>query len=50
MTAETRGQNSWVNYGPHGENNRKASAADTTYAPQKIGLMPEWTHQEGASD
>jgi hypothetical protein len=43
MTAETRGQNSWVNYGPHGETNRKASAGDTIYAPQKIGIMPKWT-------
>src|SRR5699024_4310787 len=24
MTSETRGQNSWVNYGPHGEHNRSA--------------------------
>lgn len=43
MTSETRGQNSWVNYGPHGEANRKASGADTVYADQKTGLMPEWT-------
>jgi hypothetical protein len=43
MTTETRGQNSWVNYGPYGERNRKASGADTVYADQKIGLMPEWT-------
>jgi hypothetical protein len=42
MTAETRGQNSWVNYGPHGEHNRKASAADTTYAPQKIMELKSW--------
>jgi GNAT superfamily N-acetyltransferase len=43
MTSETRGQNSWVNFGPYGEANRKSTAADTHYAPQKIGLMPEWT-------
>lgn len=49
MTSETRGQNSWVNYGPHGEANRTASAADTHYAPQKIGLMPEWTWREGVA-
>lgn len=42
-TAETRGQNSWVNYGPAGEINRSASGADTIYADQKIGVMPEWT-------
>jgi hypothetical protein len=47
MTSETRGQNSWVNYGPHGEHNRKASAADTHYAPQKVGLMSKFTHEEG---
>lgn len=41
-TSETRGQNSWVNYGPPGEFNRKANAADTIYADQKIGLMPSW--------
>ena len=45
MTSETRGQNSWVNFGPHGESNQKASPEDTHYAPQKIGLMPEWTYQ-----
>jgi len=43
MTSETRGQNSWVNYGPHGATNRTASGTDTVYAPQKIGLMPAWT-------
>lgn len=46
MTTETRGQNSWVNYGPHGEANRKASAADTVYADQKVGLLPEWTMRD----
>jgi len=43
MTSETRGQNSWVNYGPHGEKNRNASGVDTIYADQKVGLMPDWT-------
>jgi hypothetical protein len=47
MTAETRGQNSWVNYGPHGETNRTANAADTVYSPQKIGLLPDWVSEEG---
>lgn len=42
VTTETRGQNSWVNFGPHAEFNRTASAADTVYAPQKIGLLPHW--------
>jgi hypothetical protein len=49
MTTETRGQNSWVNYGPHGEFNRTASGADTRYADQKVGLMPEWTMRDRGS-
>jgi hypothetical protein len=47
MTTETRGQNSWLNYGPHGETNRSASTPETIFAPQKVGLMPEWTSTEG---
>lgn len=50
MTSETRGQNSYVNYGPNGEFNRKASAADTKYADQKIGLLPKWAVDEGRKD
>jgi hypothetical protein len=34
-------QNSWVNFGPYGEHNRK-NPANTIYAPQKVGLVPEW--------
>lgn len=49
MTSETRGQNSWVNYGPFGEQNR-ANPRDTVYADQKTGLMPSWTWQEGVAD
>jgi hypothetical protein len=49
MTTETRGQNSWVNYGPHGEKNRTASGADTIYADQKVGLMPDWTMYDKGS-
>lgn len=49
MTTETRGQNSWLNYGPHGEFNRTAKAADTIYADQKVGLMPEWTMRDRGS-
>lgn len=49
MTSETRGQNSWVNYGPHGEKNRTANAAETTYADQKVGIMPEWTMRDRGS-
>lgn len=47
MTTETRGQNSWLNFGPHGETNRNAATPDTTFAPQKVGLMPEWASTEG---
>jgi len=47
MTNETRGQNSWVNFGPYGEKNRTANAADTHFAPQKIGLLPERFVNEG---
>jgi hypothetical protein len=50
MTSETRGQNSWLNYGPHGEKNRTARTEDTVFAPQKIGVMPHWVHHEGAED
>ncbi len=46
-TTETRGQNSWVNYGPHAQANKTASGADTVYAEQKVGLLPEWVMQEG---
>jgi hypothetical protein len=47
LTSETRGQNSWLNYGPHGEANRTAKVEDTVFADQKTGLMPEWTWNEG---
>lgn len=50
MTSETRGQNSWVNYGPHGDANRTASQMDTVYADQKAGLLPDWVTTEGAGD
>lgn len=42
LTTETRGQNSWLNFGPHGEANRTASSADTVFAPQKVGDLPAW--------
>lgn len=45
MTSETRGQNSWVNSGPFGTQNRAASGADTVFADQKAGLMPSWTSE-----
>ncbi len=47
MTAETRGQNSWVNYGPFAAQNKGASGAATTYAPQKIGMLPDWVINSG---
>lgn len=50
MTSETRGQNSWVNFGPYGKQNRTASGADTQYAPQKTGLLPDWVIEEGLAD
>jgi hypothetical protein len=50
MTSETRGQNSWVNFGPNAEFNRTASAADTIYADQKVGLLPDWVIEQGAGD
>lgn len=41
-TPELRGQNSWLNFGPHGEANRNALGADTVFADQKTGIMPDW--------
>jgi hypothetical protein len=50
ITSETRGQNSWLNYGPYGEKNKTAKVEDTVFAEQKTGLMPEWTWNEGIAD
>lgn len=47
MTSETRGQNSWVNFGPFGEQNR-ANPKNTTFAEQKAVLAPDWVVNEGA--
>lgn len=44
MTSETRGQNSWLNYGPYGPQNRTALGADTVFADQKTGLLPPWAY------
>lgn len=49
LTSETRGQNSWLNFGPHGEKNKTAKVEDTIFADQKTGLMPEWTWTEGVA-
>ena len=43
MGAETRGQNSWVNYGPHALKGVK----DRPYAEQKAVLLPPHLSQEG---
>jgi hypothetical protein len=49
MTTETRGQNSWVNFGPHGEANQ-ANPAETKYAEQKATLLPpEYSKVEDTS-
>jgi hypothetical protein len=47
MTSETRGQNSWLNFGPFGEKNKAAKVEDTTFADQKVGLMPSFTWEDG---
>ena len=41
-TSETRGQNSWVNFGPYAKKNLNASPLETEYAPQKTGLLGPW--------
>lgn len=46
MTSETRGQNSWLNFGPHGDFNRTALGKDTIFADQKAGLMSPWTYEQ----
>ncbi len=47
ITTETRGQNSWLNFGPNGEKNRSAGLDDTVFADQKTGLLPAWAWTEG---
>ena len=47
LASETRGQNSWVNFGPAAKQNENASAADTVYADQKVGILPEFVINEG---
>jgi len=48
MTTETRGQNSWVNYGPYGDQNR-ANPGETVYADQKLTLLPDFVVNEGVA-
>lgn len=50
MTSETRGQNSWVNFGPYGETNLSSKPEDTRFADQKTTLLPEWVSEEGRTD
>jgi len=45
--SETRGQNSWLNFGPYGETNRTAGIDDTVFADQKTGLLPNWAIMQG---
>ncbi len=40
LASETMGQNNWVNFGPHGEQNR-ANPSNTKFAEQKAGLLPD---------
>jgi len=50
MTSETRGQNSWVNFGPKGPENQVAMGSiETTFADQHVGLMPSWAWTERVS-
>ena len=48
LTSETRGQNSWLNYGPYGEKNKTANTANTIFADQKTGLLPAWAYKDVA--
>lgn len=47
VTTGTRGQNSWVNFGPHAKHNQAASPGDTFYAPPKVGLLPQELSEAG---
>ena len=47
LATETRGQNSYLNYGPDGETNRTATIGDTKFADQKTGLMDNWAIEKG---
>ena len=47
MASETRGQNSWVNYGEHnyvGGKPTNVPLADRPYAKQKAALLPDWAN------
>lgn len=45
LTTETRGQNSWVNFGSQnydGQRRKNISPKDRPYAVQKVALLPSW--------
>lgn len=48
LATETRGQNSFVNFGKNAEFN-KANPSQTIYADQKIGLLPDWAINENSA-
>ena len=50
LATELRGQNCWINWGPHGAHNRKAGMDNAIFAPQKLELMPEWVAWEDVED
>ncbi|MGH3503709.1 MAG: hypothetical protein ACRDQA_22865 [Nocardioidaceae bacterium] len=41
LASETRGQNTWVNFGPHAEHNKR-DPRNTIFAAQKAGILPKW--------
>ena len=43
MAAETRGQNSWVNYFA---DHQSMELKQRPFAEQKVGLLPEWTYED----
>ncbi len=48
LATETRGQNSYVNFGPNAAHN-KTNPANTIFADQKVGLLPDWAINENAA-
>jgi len=46
-TSETRGQNSWLNFGKFGNRNQTANTENTIFADQKAGLLPSWVWEQG---
>jgi flagellum-specific peptidoglycan hydrolase FlgJ len=49
MTTETRGQNSWVNFGPNGATNR-ANPLNTQFADQKALILPDEFHSRADAE